>query len=105
MSALITKRALIGWPMIFWVYIIQSETTGRYYCGYSTDVERRQRQHNDPEYRLSKTTKHFQGPWKVVWTYKVPTRAEAMCLEKKIKKRGIGRYLTSSVGRIPPRRD
>jgi hypothetical protein len=42
--------------MSFWVYIIQSETTGRYYCGQSSDVERRLRQHTDPEYRLSSRT-------------------------------------------------
>jgi putative endonuclease len=84
--------------MLFWGYIIQSQTTGRYYCGYSSDVERRQQQHNDPEYQLSKTTKRIQGPWKLVWTQKTSTRAEAMNLEKKIKKRGIARYLKSSVG-------
>jgi predicted GIY-YIG superfamily endonuclease len=36
--------------MAFWVYILQSQSTGRYYCGYSSDPERRLRQHNDPEY-------------------------------------------------------
>ena len=72
--------------MPFWVYIIQSETTGRYYCGQSSDVERRLRQHNDPEYRLSKTTKRLEGPWKLVWTQKTSSRAEAMTMEKKLKR-------------------
>jgi predicted GIY-YIG superfamily endonuclease len=36
-----------------WVYILQSQISGRYYCGHSTDVERRIRQHNDPDYHLS----------------------------------------------------
>ena len=79
--------------MAYWVYIIQSESTGRYYCGQSSDVERRLRQHNDPEYRLSKTTKRFDGPWLLVWTKECKTRGEAMALEKKIKKRGISRFL------------
>jgi len=48
------------------VYIIQSESSGRYYCGQSTDVERRLRQHNDPDYCLSKTTKRLDGPWKLI---------------------------------------
>ena len=79
--------------MAFWVYILQSRSTGRFYCGQSSDVERRLRQHNDPEYGLSKTTKRFAGPWVLVWTKECPTRGEAMRLEKKIKKRGIGRFL------------
>jgi putative endonuclease len=84
--------------MSFCVYIIQSRTTNRYYCGYSSNIERRLQQHNDPKYQLSKTTKRVKGPWNFVWTQKTSTRAEAMTLEKKIKNRGIARYLKSSVG-------
>ncbi|MBN1625380.1 MAG: GIY-YIG nuclease family protein [Deltaproteobacteria bacterium] len=29
--------------MPYWVYIIQSESTGRYYCGQSSDPQRRLR--------------------------------------------------------------
>ena len=82
--------------MPFWVYIIQSESTGRYYCGHSSDPNRRLRQHNDPEYRLSKTTKRFAGPWMLSWSQECPTRGNAMKLEKAIKKRGIGRYLSNA---------
>ena len=89
--------------MGFWVYILQSQCGGRFYCGHTSDLERRLAQHNDPEYRLSKTTKRFGGPWKVVWSKGCPTRAEAMKLEKIIKKRGIGRYLRAgeSAGSVP----
>ena len=79
--------------MSFWVYILQSETTGRHYCGSTSDVERRLRQHNDSEYRLSKTTKRFEGPWALRWTHECETRSESMSLEKQIKKRGISRSL------------
>jgi putative endonuclease len=75
------------------VYIIQSESSGRYYCGQSTDVERRLRQHNDPEYRLSKTTKRLEGPWKLIWTNSCSDLSETTRLERKIKKRGIERFL------------
>jgi putative endonuclease len=81
--------------MSYWVYIIQSETNGRFYCGHSSDPQRRLRQHNDPEYQLSKTTKRFKGPWKLVWEQEFQTRGEAMSYEKSIKKRGIGRFLDS----------
>jgi len=79
--------------MSCWVYIIRSQLTGRYYCGYSDDVERRVRQHNDPEYRLTRTTKIWKGPWELVWKMPCSSRGEAVALEKQIKKRGIGRYL------------
>jgi putative endonuclease len=78
-----------------WVYIIQSETCGRYYCGQSANVEQRLRQHNDPDYKLSKTTKRFTGPWKLVWTQQCIDLSEATRLERQIKKRGISRYLNS----------
>ncbi|MFN3479360.1 MAG: GIY-YIG nuclease family protein [Thermodesulfovibrionales bacterium] len=59
--------------MTCWVYIIQSKTTYRYYCGSSSDVQRRLKQHNDPSYRLSKTTKRFEGPWILVWAKQFPS--------------------------------
>jgi putative endonuclease len=77
----------------YWTYILQSGTSSRYYCGSSDDVDRRVFEHNDPDYHGSKTTKRFEGPWELVWKLASATRAEAMALEKKIKKRGIGRYL------------
>jgi len=79
--------------MSYWVYILQSQSTGRYYCGFSNDVKRRVSQHNDSEYRLTRTTKVFKGPWEVIWTRECGSRSEAVALERRIKKRGIVRYL------------
>ncbi len=79
--------------MGFWVYILQSKSTGRFYCGQTDDLDRRLQQHNDPKYRLTKTTKRFEGPWKVIWSRDCSNRSSAVKLEKTIKKRGIGRYL------------
>jgi len=53
--------------MAYWVYILQSESSGRYYCGQTDDLERRVDQHNDPEYSLTRTTKAFKGPLRLVW--------------------------------------
>ena len=78
--------------MSFWVYILRSLSRGRFYCGHTSDLERRLSQHNDPEYQLSRTTKVFKGPWKLVWTGECNNRSEAMKLEKSIKKRGVRRY-------------
>jgi putative endonuclease len=78
--------------MSFWVYIIQSAASGRLYCGQTSDVERRIRQHNDPAYHLSKTTKRFEGPWRLVWFEECISRGEAMKLEERVKKRGVKRF-------------
>jgi putative endonuclease len=79
--------------MSYYVYILQSLTTGRYYCGQTDDLARRIRQHNDPEYRGSRTTKVCAGPWNLVWSQACETRGDAMRAERRIKKRGIGRFL------------
>ncbi len=76
--------------MSFRVYILQSKSTARYYCGSTSDVERRLKQHNDPEYKGSKTTKRFAGPWALIWNEEHTTRGEAMKREKFLK-RGQGR--------------
>ena len=36
---------------------------------------------------------NIKGLWTVVWTEQVPSRSEAMFLEKRIKNRGVVRYL------------
>jgi putative endonuclease len=93
--------------MPYWTYILQSESSDRYYCGSTDDVERRVRQHNDPQYIGSKTTKRFKGPWTLVWKQQCRTRSEAMAVEKAVKKRGIKRFLesTAQLEESRPRRD
>jgi len=83
--------------MPYWVYIIQSQTTGRYYCGHSDNVERPLNQNNNPKYYGSHTTKVFQGPWSIIWTQECANKSKAVVLETKIKKRGIGRYLETEL--------
>ena len=77
----------------YWTYILQSKTSGRYYCGSTGDLKRRIAGHNSPDYEGARTTKRFKGPWELVWYHRFPTRSEAMIKEKAIKKRGIGRFL------------
>ena len=82
--------------MSFWVYILRSLSRGRFYCGHTSDLERRLSQHNDPEYQLSRTTKVFKGPWKLVWTGECNNRSEAMKLEKSIPVWGVYLILPSA---------
>ena len=76
-----------------WVYILISATTGKLYCGQTSDLGRRVDQHNDQHHTYTKTTKHFAGPWKLLWSTSCPDRGEAIRLERKIKARGVKRYL------------
>jgi putative endonuclease len=90
-----------GFPAYFfmehWVYILQSRSTGRYYCGQTTDLSLRIA-HNGPSNDLSKTTKRFKGPWELAWSKQLESGSEAIRLERRIKKRGIGWFLQTHKG-------
>ena len=89
--------------MPFYVYILQSQTSRRYYCGQTSDLKRRLSQHNDSEYKSTKTTKRFPGPWELVWYEEHQTRSSAMKREKQIKKRGIARFLKENTQSVESR--
>ncbi|MCF1191968.1 GIY-YIG nuclease family protein [Mangrovimonas sp. AS39] len=72
-----------------YVYILWSESLGRYYCGESKDVDNRLLVHNKGGNKY--TTKGI--PWKLQEVFEVSNRSEARKLENKIKKRGIKRFL------------
>ncbi len=76
--------------MAFWVYVLQSETTGKVYIGQTNDLRLRLSQHNDPNFQRTLHTKRNQGPWKLVQTETFSTRAQAMSREKALKS-GQGR--------------
>src|SRR3990172_5409543 len=77
-------------PDLFYVYIIRSLRTQRYYVGSTKDVEERLREHNAGKSLSAKAG----APWEHVHTETFPTRSEAIRREQKIKARGIARYLT-----------
>ena len=94
---------------MYFTYILQSESTNRYYIGSTADVARRLKQHNDPQYKGSKTTKRFKGPWKPVYSESFQTRAEAMLRERHVKswksRKAVQELIDSSIGRVPTSRD
>ena len=104
-TKLATRSAVIigEYFMTYYVYILQSESTGRYYCGQTKNLQQRLSHHNNPEYRSDATTRRFIGPWILVWSEQQDERSSAMTRERQIKKRGIKRFLEdSSVGRVTP---
>ena len=82
-------RSQIKWtPFVFdmyYLYILQSESTGRYYIGQTDNLERCLLEHNDSCRTGSKTTKRFKGPWKLIYFEEYKTRRETMARERQIK--------------------
>jgi len=76
--------------MSFWAYILRSEATGKLYIGHTSDLERRIREHNDPEVGRCRYTRKQQGPWRMIHSEPFSTRSEAMEREKYLKS-GQGR--------------
>ncbi|MFP4517136.1 MAG: GIY-YIG nuclease family protein [Desulfovibrionales bacterium] len=84
--------------MPYFVYILRSASCGRHYCGQTDDLEKRLAQHNDPAHELTRTTKRFPGPCQLLWSTTLGSRTEAITLERRIKKRGIARFLGEQEG-------
>ena len=80
------------------VYILHSDSIQEYYVGISQDLVDRLKRHNSGR---SKATKKGV-PWEVIRIIHCTTRSEAVILEKKIKKRGIQRWLLDNLSEEQP---
>ena len=67
--------------MPFYVYILKSETTDRYYIGQTEHLQERVSYHNA---NYSKSLKN-RGPWRLAYHEIHPTRGEAIRRERQIK--------------------
>jgi putative endonuclease len=72
-----------------YVYIIYSKSLDRFYVGQTANIDDRLTEHNAGKGKF--TSKG--APWILIHFFETVTRSEAMLLEKKIKSRGIKRYL------------
>ncbi len=75
--------------MGYTVYILHSKLCNKFYTGQTQDFDNRIIEHNAGETTSLKSC----TPWTLVWKTELPTRSEAMMLEKKIKSRGVSPYL------------
>ena len=66
---------------MFFVYILLSEKTHKYYKGSTDNLEKRLAQHNAGESTYTKRDR----PWKLAWFTETPTREAALLLERKLK--------------------
>ena len=81
---------------VFYLYILQSESTSRFYIGQTQDVPERLAYHNA---NYSKSLKN-RGPWRLVYTEQYKTRSEAVLRESQLKswkdRRMIEKLLSAS---------
>jgi len=78
---------------MFFVYILQSQSTGRYYVGQTKDLPQRVAYHNANYSRALKN----RGPWKLVYFEEFPSRGEAVRRELQIKRQKDRRFLEQLV--------
>ncbi len=76
----------------FIVYVLQTEQGARRYVGQTSDLAQRLNRHNAG---LVQSTRRYR-PWKVAYSEKFATRAEAMQREKWLKS-GVGREFLNTV--------
>jgi putative endonuclease len=80
-----------GSYVMFYTYILFSESINKYYAGHTSDLNNRLEEHGKDK---SKFTGQCND-WKLVRSFEFETKTEAIRLELKIKKRGIRRFLES----------
>jgi putative endonuclease len=67
--------------MTFYFYVLQSETTGRFYIGHTENLSKRIFEHNN---KRTPSTKN-RGPWVLFHSEEYPTRSEAARRERHVK--------------------
>ena len=78
---------------MFYVYILKSKVTGKFYIGQTENLERRLHYHNSG---YSKSTKSGI-PWEVVYVEEFEDRASAMHRESEIKKKKNKIYIENLI--------
>jgi putative endonuclease len=74
---------------MYYTYILFSRRLNKYYVGHTEHLENRLKDHNIGRTRFARSGM----PWELIYYQEIPTRSEAMRLEKKVKSRGARRFL------------
>ena len=74
---------------MYFVYIIYSKDLNRFYTDETSDLEHRIDRHGKDKSKFTGKAKD----WKLIWSAELTNRTEALKQEKKIKSRGIKRFL------------
>ncbi len=66
---------------MFYVYVLRSVPSGRFYIGSTENIENRLNEHNNGEVKATRSYR----PWNIVYTESFVTRSEAYRRERQIK--------------------
>ena len=77
--------------MAYWVYVLQSDSTGRYYVGQTCDLAARLARHTAGRAPATRN----RGPWQLVYSEEQPTRQAAVARERQLKARKSHECLTA----------
>ena len=83
---------------MFFVYILRSMPTGRFYIGYSDSPERRLSEHNSGKV---KSTRPYR-PWTKVYQETLLTETLAVQREKELKSKKSRSYIEWLIGQTRP---
>ena len=67
---------------MFFVYILRSKKSGRYYIGHTSDINKRLKEHNSGKVRSTKA----YVPWEVAYSEKYEAKSDVFQREMQIKK-------------------
>ena len=67
--------------MVYYVYILESETSGKFYIGQTNNIEKRLDRHNAGYEKYTKN----RGPWRVHFYLEVESQSEAIKMERRLK--------------------
>jgi putative endonuclease len=67
---------------MFYVYIIESKTSAKWYYGFTERPEERIKEHNGDHHHYTAN----KGPWKLIFLREFENRYEALQFEKRLKK-------------------
>jgi len=81
----------------YWVYILQSDSTGRYYVGQTHNLADRLVRHNSGRTAATRG----RGPWWLIYREEQPTRQQAVACEREIKAHKSREYLATLVASRP----
>ena len=79
---------------MWWMYIIQSQSSNRFYTGHSDDLVRRLAEHNQGQTASTRG----RGPWELVSSEGFPTKAEACARERQVKSWKSRRSIEELIG-------
>jgi len=82
---------------MFYVYILHSQSAGKFYVGHTPDVQKRLGEHNNPAEKSKFTAKFI--PWELSLFFQVSDdRADAMKIEKFIKSQKSKKFILKLIG-------